>query len=127
MYILLNLLVDKNLAHRGTAFLLGSLPGYNRYMSSVYSVISDDEEDVPDRIFFHQWHAGSDQDSLKLLDNHLKLLFRRLYMYDWMITEAGGRGMAYQDFGCAEFGDQNHSQQRSQVPVVHIRRLRYIR
>jgi hypothetical protein len=90
MYILLNLLVDKNLAHRGTAFLHGSLPGYDRYISSVSSVISDDEEDVPDRIFFHQWHAGSDQDSLKMLDNHLKLLFRRLYLYDWMITEAGG-------------------------------------
>jgi hypothetical protein len=89
-YILLNVLVDKDLAHRGASFLHSSLPIYDVHLLNLSSFYDGCEQDVPDRLFFHRWRAGPDQDSLQLLNNHLKLLFRRLYMYDWMIEEAGG-------------------------------------
>jgi hypothetical protein len=89
-YILLNMLVGKDLAHRGASFLHSSLPGYDVHVVGLSSFYDGCEQDTPDRIFFHRWRAGPDQGSLQLLNKHLKHLFQRLYMYDWMIEEAGG-------------------------------------
>lgn len=87
-YIMLNVLIDKTMHCNGKEWLF-SLPGFEwkvrQYLLERYDGC---EQNVPDRAFFSQWTA--DSSGLELLQRHIRQLFRRLYVYDWLVNACGG-------------------------------------
>lgn len=87
LYTVLNILILKGLHCKGRDFL-DALPGYETMKGYLTGTHDGCEQNVCDRLFFAKWTA--DTDGLPVLKEHLKLLFRRLYMYHWLVTTAGG-------------------------------------
>lgn len=88
MYLFLHIIVEKELQCKGLSWF-HSRTLFPFPFSDLTRRPDGYEQKTSDQMFFERWKA--DAATLPMIKEHMNSVFRRLYIFDWFVREAGGK------------------------------------